>query len=63
MVLLTLALPHGAARWSSVAVAIVFLLFNAPGILTYPGAYDKFLIVVSLAINALTVWRALAWRM
>lgn len=62
MILLTLVLPYPAARWCSVVVAIVFFLFNAPGIPTYPGAYDKFLIVVSLGINGLTVWRALSWR-
>jgi hypothetical protein len=28
---------------------------------TYPSAYDKFLIVVGLAFNLLTVWYAWKW--
>jgi len=29
---------------------------------TYPGHYDKFLIIVGLAFNVLTVWLAWTWR-
>jgi hypothetical protein len=28
---------------------------------TYPSAYDKFLIVVGLVFNSLTVWTAWNW--
>jgi hypothetical protein len=31
------------------------------GLPTYPSAYDKFLIVVGLVFNALTVWVAWQW--
>jgi hypothetical protein len=27
----------------------------------YPSAYDKFLIIVGLVLNALTVWYAWKW--
>jgi hypothetical protein len=59
MIVLTLMLPYPAIRWASIIVAALLLVFNVFG-LPYPGAYDNFLIVVSLAVNALTIW--VAWR-
>lgn len=38
-------------------MAVFFVLFNLLG-LPYPSAYDNFLIVVSFAVNALTIWYA-----
>lgn len=61
MVLLALTLPAAANRWVNVGVAAFLILFNLAGLPTYPGAYDKFLIVVGLGINGLTVWIALRW--
>jgi hypothetical protein len=40
----------------------VFFLFNVVGVPTYPGWYDKFLIVVSLVFNVVTIWRAWNWN-
>jgi hypothetical protein len=60
MVVLTLTLPYPAIRWTNVVVAAFFALFNVFG-LPYPGAYDNFLIVVSLAFNGLTIWYAWKW--
>jgi len=39
------------------------LLFgvNLIGLPSYPGAYDKFLIIVGLVFNVLTVWYAWKW--
>ncbi len=61
MVLLSLTLPHKANRWANMIVPIIIFIFNLLGVNTYPGVYDKFLIIVGLGINALTVWYAWKW--
>ena len=61
MVFLSLTLSHPANRWANIIVAAFFFLFNLVGLPTYPSAYDKFLIVVGLAFNVLTVWYAWKW--
>jgi len=61
MVFLTLALPHQVNRWANIILAIFFFGFNLIGLPTYPSAYDKFLIVVGLVFNVMTVWYAWRW--
>lgn len=61
MVLLTLAVPYPLIRWANIVVAIGFFVFNLIGLPTYPSAYDKFLIIVGLVFNLLTVWYAWRW--
>jgi hypothetical protein len=61
MVFLSLTLSYPANRWTNIIVAAFFFLFNLVGLPTYPSAYDKFLIAVSLIFNALTVWYAWNW--
>jgi Family of unknown function (DUF6326) len=61
MVVLSLTLGYPVNRWANILVAIFFFLFNLVGLPTYPGAYDKFLIVVGLAFNIMTVWIAWKW--
>ena len=61
MVFLSLTLKNPANRWVNIVVAIVFFGFNLIGLPTYPSAYDKFLIIVGLAFNVLTVWHAWKW--
>ena len=61
MVVLSLILPHPINRWVNIIVASFFFLFNLVGLPTYPSAYDKFLIVVGLGFNVLTVWYAWNW--
>lgn len=61
MVVLSLILPQPLNRWVNIIVAIFFILFNLVGLPTYPSAYDKFLIAVSLVFNGLTVWFAWQW--
>ena len=61
MVVLSLTLPHQANRWANIIVAIFFFVFNLIGLPTYPSAYDKFLIIIGLVFNALTVWHAWNW--
>jgi hypothetical protein len=60
MVMLSLMLDYPVNRWTNIIVAVFFFIFNLVGLPTYPSAYDKFLIVVGLLLNVLTVW--LAWR-
>lgn len=61
MVFLSLMLTQPAHRWVHISVAAFFFLFNAAGLPTYPSLYDKFLIVVGLGFNLLTVWYAWSW--
>lgn len=61
MVFLSLTLPYRATRWANVIFAIFFFVFNLIGLPTYPSAYDRFLIVVGLVFNVLTVWYAWKW--
>ena len=61
MVFLSLTLNHPANRWANIIVAAFFFVFNLIGLPTYPSAYDKFLIVVGLVFNVLTVWHAWKW--
>jgi hypothetical protein len=62
MVFLSLTLKHGASRWANIIFAILLFGFNLVGLPTYPSAYDKFLIVVGLVFNVLTIWYAWNWR-
>ncbi|MGB3715672.1 MAG: DUF6326 family protein [Candidatus Promineifilaceae bacterium] len=61
MVVLSLTLKYPAIRWVSIVVAIFLIVFNLIGLPGYPGAYDKFLIIVGLVFNVLTVWYAWKW--
>ena len=61
MVVLTLTLQYPAIRWVSIGAAIILFGFNLIGLPTYPSAYDKFLIIVGLVFNVLTVWYAWKW--
>ncbi|MCO6450905.1 MAG: hypothetical protein J5I90_08990 [Caldilineales bacterium] len=61
MLVLSLTLSYPAIRWITIVAAIVLFLFNLVGLPTYPSAYDKFLIVVGLAFNLVTIWYAWKW--
>lgn len=61
MSVLTLFLGYPLNRWLNVGMAAFFFLFNVIGLPTYPSAFDRFLIAVSLAFNGLTVWLAWNW--
>jgi hypothetical protein len=61
MVPLSLALPQPVNRWANSIVAVFFFLFNLVGLPTYPSAYDKVLLAVSLGFNVMTVWTAKNW--
>ncbi len=58
MVVLSMTLSGQTLRWVTVIAAVGLFLFNALGLPTYSGLYDKFLIVVGLGWNAVTTWYA-----
>ena len=61
MIILSLTLPHNANRWANIIVAALFLVYTLNGVRLYPSAYDRFLLIVSLGVNALTIWYAWKW--
>jgi hypothetical protein len=61
MIILSLTLPHKANRWANIIVAAFFFLYTIIGVGKYASAYDRFLLIVSLAANALTIWYAWKW--
>ena len=60
MVVLTLTLPHNANRWANIIAAIFWFGFNLISLQGY-SAFDKFLLIVSMGFNVLTVWYAWKW--
>ena len=62
MVVLSLTLKYPAIRWVSLGAATLLFGFNLVGLPTFPGAYDKFLIVVGLVFNVVIVWYAWTWQ-
>ena len=61
MVFLSITLQYPLNRWVNIIAAICLFGFNLFGLPTYPGAYDRFLIIVGLGFNVLTVWYAWKW--
>ena len=61
MVVVSVTFDGQVARWAHIVAAAGLFLFNIVGLPTYPGLYDKALIVVGLLINALTIWTAWGW--
>ena len=61
MVFLSLVLPQPVNRWANIVVAIGFCLFNLVDLRGYPSAYDRFLLLVSVVFNGVTVWYAWNW--
>ena len=63
MVYVSLTVQHQPLnRWANIIVAGLFFLLNASSVHTYPSMYDKFLLVVSLVFNLLTIWQAWRWK-
>ena len=60
MVVLTLTLKYPAIRWANIIVALFWIVFSLISLPGYP-AYEKFLIIVSMGFNVLTVWYAWKW--
>ena len=60
MLVLSLTLPYPAIRWVTLAAAAFSVIFNLAG-LPYEGAYDNFLIGVSIVVCGLIGWYAWTW--
>ena len=61
MVVLSLTVQYPLIRWVTIVAAVILFAFNLVGLPTYPSAYDRFLIVVGLVFNVVTVWYAWKW--
>ncbi|GAA1971019.1 hypothetical protein GCM10009718_03250 [Isoptericola halotolerans] len=61
MIMLSLLAPAGPLRWTTLVAAVLLAVLNLAG-LPYPGLYDNLLIVAGVALNAVVVWQAWAWR-
>lgn len=61
MIILSLTLTYPMIRWVTIIAAIFLFIFNIVGLPSYPGAYDKFLIIVGLVLNVLTAGYAWTW--
>ncbi|MFC1487690.1 DUF6326 family protein [Thermoproteota archaeon] len=61
MLFLSLTLAYPIVRWVNIIVALFLFGLNLIGLPGYLGAYDKFLIIVGLGFNMLTVWYAWTW--
>ena len=61
MIILSLTLVYPVNRWANIVVAILFFVYTLNGLRMYPSAYDRFLLVVSLGVNALTICYAWKW--
>jgi hypothetical protein len=60
MVVLSITLPYPVNRWANVIVAIVFFGFNLFSLSDY-SVSDKFLLIVSMGFNLMTIWYAWNW--
>ena len=61
LIFLPLALPRPVSRWTNIIAADLLFPLNLVGLPTYPSAYDKFLLAMSMAFNLETVWHAWNW--
>ncbi len=61
MAVLSLTLGHPMIRWSNIIVAAIFFAINIIGLPTYPSQYDKFLNIIGLGFNLMTVGYAWKW--
>lgn len=61
MVVLTLTLKYPVIRWINIIAVIIFFFINIIGLPSYPGAYDKFLIIVGAVFNVVIIWYAWKW--
>lgn len=59
--LLSLMLDQPAAKAVNIVGAVFWLIFNAIGLPTYPSYYDRFLLIVSMVFNVITLWYVFNW--
>ena len=60
MIILSIMLDQSVSRMVNIVVALFWFVFNLISIKGY-SLFDKFLLIVSLGINTLTIWYAWKW--
>ena len=60
MVVLSMTLNYSIVRWANIIMAIFWIGFNLMSLQDY-SSYDKFLLIVSMGFNVLTIWYAWNW--
>lgn len=60
MIVLSMFLSDSVNRIANIVAGIFFFMFNIIGLPTYPSYYDRFLIIVGLVFNVITI--AVAWN-
>jgi hypothetical protein len=60
MIPVALMMPYEINRWLNIVVAGFFFLFILGDMRSYPSAYDRYLFVVSMVFNVITI--VLAWN-
>lgn len=58
LVYLNLILPNSISRWVNIIVAGAWIILNLATLRGYPGWYDRFLLVVSMVFNGVTIYYA-----
>ncbi len=61
MLFLSLVVPNPWIGWLNIVLAVLLLIVNLVGVRSYPGYYDRFLIIVGCVFNIFTVWYAWQW--
>jgi len=61
MIPVSLMTGYPVNRWANIILAVFWFLFNLVGLPTYPSVYDKFLLIVSMVFNVMTIWTAWNW--
>lgn len=59
MVIASLTLEPTYSRVANIGLSAFFCIFNLSSLRTYPGWYDRFMLLVSMGFNLLTIWYAL----
>ncbi len=60
MVFLSLTLSYPVNRWANIIVAIIFIFFNL-GTIVGARSWYKFILIVGIGFNVLTIWYAWNW--
>jgi hypothetical protein len=61
MIVLNLTVNHQAIRWVNLIIAGLWIIFNLGSLSGYPP-YNKFLLLVSVVFNLITIWFAWKWE-
>lgn len=61
MVVVSLIADYSINRWTNIITGVFFFLFVLVGIRSYPSAYDRYLMALSMVFNIVTVLVAWNW--